>query len=1043
MKRFISVLAPTLVVAAFLVPTFASADVNNGSFETGIADPGSFTTLTAVDSTSITDWTVNSGDADYIGTYWLASNGSRSIDLDGDTQGSISQTFATVSGTTYNVTFDLSGNPDGDLGTKDVQVSATGGSPQDFTFDTSAMHNTDATMMWQPKTYTFTASGASTVLNFASQTPGFYGPALDNVVVTAVTPTCIQTGFFRDGINMTTAIINPGSAVTGAVDATGCNIGVYFGPGHMGSVTGANVHGANYYGVVAQQAAVDVTNSSVHDIGEVPLNGAQHGNAIYYATVDNGSASAQPACMSGATTGTVSGNTVTHYQKGGIVVSCAGSNVAVSNNTVTGEGDVTYIAQNGIQVSSGATGSVTCNTVSGNEYSGPSSGGDWYANVQSTGILLNDAAGPITVSGNTVSTNDIGILSQLTSGASALTNNILSDNRYFGILFEKGDAAVSGGSITGSAKGIFNPTEHTSGVATVHGVDLSGNTTAGVQNDIATIAYVIDATGNWWGNATGPTEPIAGDASTPDTNPGGTGSSAVGAVIYGGFCVNVGCTTPPTIPVYTGANSCSAGNSPVLLDGLTQTIDSQTAAPINVTLPAIGEYLFEATGDYGYGGDPANNTTNRADAGYATGDTWATRLDSILGIAPGATYRGVTSLLSDMGTGAMGIVNWGSYNSGHDYSFDYTTISTNVQFVVSDWWSTWYNGGVNNNQGGMGDNAGGLTLKVYQCTPTPPECNPNANQKIVSDTSTKVDGHDSVAVTPHPAWTASIPDATWIYSEALDGNGSSPTGTKTFTQTFNIVGTPANSSLDIAADNMYTVTVNGNLIDTGTSGTDLNNFASADSWVIPAADLLTGANTISITVTNPAEDPVTHVPFGNPNPGGLLYKLTINNNECVTPPTGGTISGMKYNDINRNGKQDAGEPGLQGWVIRLLLDDPTTGKDTLIATASTDAHGNYAFTNVAPGTYDVREVHQKGWKRTSKNPKDIVISEGAVVTDVTFGNATIKRGEKEDTDQDDNRDDQSGKYYGNHGRSDYGKEQNDKGHQQQDNNHGGNNNKNH
>lgn len=40
-------------------------------------------------------------------------------------------------------------------------------------------------------------------------------------------PTCTVTGFVRDGINLTAAQINP-ATVSGDVDATGCNIGVYY-----------------------------------------------------------------------------------------------------------------------------------------------------------------------------------------------------------------------------------------------------------------------------------------------------------------------------------------------------------------------------------------------------------------------------------------------------------------------------------------------------------------------------------------------------------------------------------------------------------------------------------------------------------------------------------------------------------------------------------------------------------------------------------------------------------------------------------------------
>ncbi len=218
---------------------------------------------------------------------------------------------------------------------------------------------------------------------------------------------CTSTGFFRDGINLTAALINPSVTVSGEVNAAGCNVGVYFGPGTTGSVLHADVHSANYFGVVVQRASVNVSASSVHDIGESPFNGTQHGVAIYYATVDNGSSSAQPACTSGATTGTVSGNTVWNYQKGGVVVNCTGSSVQVSNNNVTGFGPVTFIAQNGIQISRGATGGIKNNKVSGNQYSGTN-------NASSAGVLIFGGCGSafvtnVSVAGNTLTNNDVGI----------------------------------------------------------------------------------------------------------------------------------------------------------------------------------------------------------------------------------------------------------------------------------------------------------------------------------------------------------------------------------------------------------------------------------------------------------------------------------------------------------------------------------------------------------------------------------------------------------------------------------------------------------
>src|SRR5258708_34022088 len=150
---------------------------------------------------------------------------------------------------------------------------------------------------------------------------------------------CTQTGFFRDGINMTAAKINPGK-ITGDVNATGCNIGVYYDTN--GLVDKAIIHGANYFGVLVngdiKNPSVDIFNSTIHDIGETPLNGTQHGLAIYYRGFGSGGPS-----------GKIWNNTLSNYQKGGIVTNGSNTSVDIKGNTVTGQGPVNYIAQNGIQ----------------------------------------------------------------------------------------------------------------------------------------------------------------------------------------------------------------------------------------------------------------------------------------------------------------------------------------------------------------------------------------------------------------------------------------------------------------------------------------------------------------------------------------------------------------------------------------------------------------------------------------------------------------------------------------------------------------------
>jgi choice-of-anchor C domain-containing protein len=182
----------------------ARADlVVNGSFEQGVdpnagpSNPG-FVTLNAVNN-SITGWTITNGSVDYIGSYWQAADGARSLDLDGLSQGTISaqQTLNTISGHTYQVTFALSGNPDNGPTIKTLDVTL-GTETVQFTYSTADPGNTRGDMKWAIESFTYTASGVST-LTFTSLTPGpdndpgfaAFGPALDNVSVvdlSAVSP---------------------------------------------------------------------------------------------------------------------------------------------------------------------------------------------------------------------------------------------------------------------------------------------------------------------------------------------------------------------------------------------------------------------------------------------------------------------------------------------------------------------------------------------------------------------------------------------------------------------------------------------------------------------------------------------------------------------------------------------------------------------------------------------------------------------------------------------------------------------------------------
>jgi hypothetical protein len=242
--------------------------------------------------------------------------------------------------------------------------------------------------------------------------------------------TCTQTGFMRDGMNLTAAQI--GGDVTGTlnaadtIDGVPCNIGVYYDNTTTGNVTGADISGANYFGVVVNgdvgTVSVNVTGSAIHNIGETPsFNGTQHGNAIYY------------RAFGGAASGTISGNTVTLYQKNGITTNGSVS-ATITNNTVTGEGRVAYIAQNGIQVGYGAKATVSGNTVENNAYigsTGDSSAGILVVGGDCFGSGLAYTVG-LSITKNTLRENDIGVW--LFNGNAACnppsikTNNIVKAN---------------------------------------------------------------------------------------------------------------------------------------------------------------------------------------------------------------------------------------------------------------------------------------------------------------------------------------------------------------------------------------------------------------------------------------------------------------------------------------------------------------------------------------------------------------------------------------------------------------------------------------
>lgn len=179
--------------------------------------------------------------------------------------------------------------------------------------------------------------------------------------------------------------------------------------------------------MVRDGAAVNFHNNKVVDIRDNPMSGCQNGIGILVGRT----------AWSTSGTATLTNNIFQGYQKGGIVVDGASSSATITGNTVTGVGPTSGIAQNGIQLSRGATGTVSGNTVTGNVWTGTYGGSNDPVSDPdadgSTGILPY-FSGALTISGNTLTNNQFGIWSvgatSLNISGNAITGTVTGGNVY-------------------------------------------------------------------------------------------------------------------------------------------------------------------------------------------------------------------------------------------------------------------------------------------------------------------------------------------------------------------------------------------------------------------------------------------------------------------------------------------------------------------------------------------------------------------------------------------------------------------------------------
>ena len=101
-------------------------------------------------------------------------------------------------------------------------------------------------------------------------------------------------------------------------------------------------------------------------------------------------------------------------------------------------------------------------------------------------------------------------------------------------------------------------------------------------------------------------------------------------------------------------------------------------------------------------------------------------------------------------------------------------------------------------------------------------------------------------------------------------------------------------------------------------------------------------------------------------------------------PTGVPVSGTVFQDRDRDGTLDLGEPGIPGVLVELI-----DAGGNVVASTTTGPDGSYLFPNVTPGTYTVRETQPVGYGNPDAGPfapntRPITVAT-TPITDQNFG----------------------------------------------------------
>lgn len=116
--------------------------------------------------------------------------------------------------------------------------------------------------------------------------------------------------------------------------------------------------------------------------------------------------------------------------------------------------------------------------------------------------------------------------------------------------------------------------------------------------------------------------------------------------------------------------------------------------------------------------------------------------------------------------------------------------------------------------------------------------------------------------------------------------------------------------------------------------------------------------------------------------------LVIENRNFSNQKQRGMISGIKFEDLNKNGVQDVNDGNLSGWTINLY----NQSSGILLNSTSTDGNGKFSFSGLDWGVYLLRETQKAGWNQTAPAGGSFIIEingTSLTIDGLKFGNNKI------------------------------------------------------